>query len=144
MDLHNTISYKVGVVPQTQTNADTAIVGRIIDMLGFESAEYIIATGTLTDAGCTVAVLLEEGAASNLSDAAAVADADLLGTEALAAFDQADDIAVRKLGYIGTKRYIRMTLTPTGNAAGDIPVAAVVALKPTNRKGVITDGGQAG
>ena len=48
--------------------------------------------------------------------AAAVADADLLGTEALASFIFSDDNKCFKLGYIGSKRYTRLTITPSGNS----------------------------
>jgi hypothetical protein len=127
-DLMNSIHPVVSIVPQTATNADTAIVGAIIDHAGYNSACYVIALGTLTDINATSVVLLEEGDASNLSDAAAVADADLIGTELLAAFTFADDIECKKLGYRGTKRYTRLTVTPSGNNSGDLPIAAVCVL----------------
>lgn len=143
-DLHSTLDYKVLIVPQVQTNDDTAIVSEIIDVRDYDAVECVIALGTLTDAGVTTVVLLEEGDNSSLTDNAAVADADMLGTETLAAFDQADDKAVRKIGYTGTKRYIRLTVTPTGNAAGDLPISAVAVCARKNRTGVILDGGQDG
>jgi hypothetical protein len=71
-------------------------------------------------------VLLEEGDVSNLSDAAAVADADLLGTEVLAGFQFDDDNECRKLGYRGSKRYTRLTITPANNASA--AVLSAVAL----------------
>ena len=106
---------------------DTAQVGQIIDHSGFGAVLYLIAAGTLADAAATFAVLLEHGDAANLSDAAAVPDADLIGTEALAGLTQADDNEVRKLGYKGTKRYSRLTITPTGNSAS-APISAVCLL----------------
>ena len=79
-------------------------------------------------------MLFEDGDAANLSDAAAVADADLLGTEALASFQFDDDNEVRKIGYIGNKRYCRVTITPAGNAAGNIFIAGVWLLgRPNSR-----------
>lgn len=108
----------------------TAQVGQIIDKKGFESLTYLIATGSIADADATFTVLLEEGDAANLSDAAAVADADLLGTEALAAFQFDDDNEVRKLGYIGSKRYTRLTITPVGNASAALLSAVAVLGHP--------------
>lgn len=108
----------------------TAQVGQIIDKKGFESLTYLIATGSIADADATFTVLLEEGAAADLSDAAAVADADLLGTEALAAFQFDDDNEVRKLGYIGSKRYTRLTITPVGNASAALLSAVAVLGHP--------------
>ncbi len=119
---------RVAIVPQTQTNADTAIVGAIIDRLGFDSLLFIIALGTLTDADVTGAVTMEHGDASNLSDTAAVDAADIDGTLALAAFTFAADIKCRKVAYCGQKRYVRLTVTPTGNNSGALPISAVALL----------------
>ena len=51
-------------------------------------------------------------------------DAELVGTEAEAGFAFGDDDEVRKIGYKGTKRYVRLTITPSGNT-GDVYVSAV-------------------
>ncbi len=108
----------------------TAQVGQIIDRAGFEALTYVIATGSIADADATFTVLLEEGDASNLSDAAAVADADLIGTEVLAAFQFDDDNECRKLGYKGNKRYTRMTITPVGNASAALLCVVAILGKP--------------
>lgn len=62
-----------------------------------------------------------------MSGANAVADADMIGTEALAGFQFDDDNEVRKLGYVGAKRYTRLTITPSGNG-GDAPITALAVL----------------
>lgn len=122
-DMHNNIHVKRVLSPVSVAD-DTAQVGQIIDRQGYDSLEYILAIGSVGDANATFVVLLEEGDAANLSDAAAVADADLLGTEALAGFQFDDDDKVRKLGYKGSKRYTRLTITPSGNSA--TPSAALL------------------
>jgi hypothetical protein len=127
-DLYNELLVKQVEPSVTQTNDSTAFVGAIIDHQGYDSALYIINLGTMTDADVTGAVLLEEGDESDLSDAASVADADLLGTEAAAAFQYDDDGEVRKLGYKGSKRYTRLTITPTGNNSGALPIGVVCVL----------------
>jgi hypothetical protein len=130
-DLHNNINLKRVISPVSVAD-NTAQVGQIIDRQGYDSLEYVIATGSLADADATFTVLLEEGDVSNMSDAAAVADANLLGTEALASFIFSDDDKVFKLGYKGYKRYTRMTITPANNAsAGLISVIAVLG-NPAN------------
>lgn len=106
---------------------DTAQVGQIIDRLGYDSLTYVISTGSIGDNDATFAVLLEESDAANMDGAAAVADADMIGTEAAAGFQFDDDDEVRKLGYIGNKRYTRLTITPTGNASAAL-VSAVAVL----------------
>lgn len=133
-DLMNQIDVKRVISPVSVADT-TAQVGQIIDRKGFDGLTYLIATGSIADADATFTVLLEEGDAANLSDAAAVADADLIGTEALAGFQFDDDNECRKLGYKGAKRYTRMTITPVANAsAAVISVVAVLSspqLSPT-------------
>lgn len=125
-DLHNNVHVLAGIAPVVITD-NTAAVSAIIDRKGYQCVEFIICSGTLSDADTTVTALLEEGDVSNLSDAAAVADVDMLGTEALASLTFADDGETRKLGYIGNKRYVRLTMTPAANT-GNIPLAAVVIM----------------
>lgn len=125
-DLHNKIHVVRAISPVVVTD-NTAQVSQIIDRKGYRALEFVIALGTLSDADATTVVLVEEGDAANLSDAAAVADADLIGTELLAAFQFDDDNEVRKIGYKGSKRYVRLTITPSNNT-GNIPVSAVAIL----------------
>ena len=123
-DLHSPLSYLRSNEPVTLTNANTAQVGQIISMADLMSLEFIIAAGALTDAGMTLTPLVEHGDAANLSDAVAVPDEDLLGTEAAATFTQADDNAVKTIGYRGIKAFVRLTLTPAGNDAGSATFGA--------------------
>lgn len=125
-DLHNNIEIRTAIVPYVATD-NTAAVSSIIDTSGFAGVEFAICTGTLADADATFTVLVEDDTASNMATAAAVADTSLLGTEAAASFTFAADGATRKIGYIGTKRYVRLTITPALNA-GNAPLAAVAIL----------------
>lgn len=127
-DQMNLIHPVAAVKPQTQTNADTAIVGPIIDRKGYESLTLVLIAGTMTDADATAVVTLEHGDDSGLSDTAVPAAADLVGTLALMNFQFDDDIECRKIGYVGSKRYVRATITPTGNNSGAFPVAMVAIL----------------
>ena len=125
-DLMNKIHVKRAISPVSVAD-NTAQVSQIIDRQGYESVTYAIATSSLADADATFTVLLEEGDDAALADAAAVADADLLGTEALAGFTFGDDDETRKIGYIGSKRYTRLTVTPAANASAAV-IAAVAIL----------------
>ena len=127
-DLHNNIHVKRGLSPVAAGTNNTAYVSEIIDTAGYGSVEFLLAIGANTDADATFAVLVEDGAVANLSDNAAVADDYLLGTEALTSFTYNDDNEVRKIGYIGTKRYVRVTVTPSGNDSGNIYMAGVWVL----------------
>jgi len=124
-DNFNEINVKRVLSPASVAD-NTAQVGEIVDSKGFNSLTYLIATGSLADADATFTVLLEDGDASNLADAVAVADAYLLGTEALASFIFSDDNKCFKLGYIGNKRYTRLTITPGGNASAALLSAVAV------------------
>jgi hypothetical protein len=125
-DMANNITPKPVLAPAVGTD-DTALVGAIIDRFGYDSLTYLIQTGTLADAAATWTALLEESDDSGMSGANAVADGDMTGTEALASFTQASDGKCLKLGYIGNKRYTRLTITPSGNA-GNAPVSAMAVL----------------
>ena len=117
------------VISPVSVSDTTAQVGQVIDGQGFGSVTYLIATGSIADADATFTVLLEECDTSG-GTYTAVADADLLGTEALAAFQFDDDNECRKLGYIGTKRYTRMTITPVSNASAAVLAAVCVLGSP--------------
>lgn len=126
LDLMNNIEIRRAISP-TRVTDNTAQVSQIIDLANAESLVFAIATGTLADADATFTVLVEDGNVSNLSDAAAVDDAFLLGTESGASFTFSNDDITRKIGYIGVKRYVRLTVTPaanTGNA--DLSAVAIV------------------
>jgi hypothetical protein len=115
-DLMNNIDLKRGVSPAAAVTDNTAFVSQILDTRDYRAVMYAILTGSLADVDATFAVLVEHGDDSGLSDAAAVPDDDLLGTEALAGFTFAADNAMRKIGYRGGKRYVRVTVTPAANS----------------------------
>lgn len=125
-DLMNNIQLKRVISPAAAVTDNTAFVGQVVDKRGYDSLTYAIATGSLADADATFTVLLEESDASG-SGFAAVDDKDLLGTEALASFTFADDDKVFKIGYIGNKRYTRLTITPANNT-GNVFISAVAVL----------------
>lgn len=126
-DLANHLHLKRAISPAAAVADNTPFVSQIIDRLGYEKLVFAILIGAIADADATFAVLVEAGDAANLSDAAAVPDAQLTGTEALAGFRYDDDDKVRKIGYVGPKRYVRLTITPAGNS-GNAFVAAIAIL----------------
>jgi len=129
-DLHNNVHVKRAISPVSVADT-TATVSEIIDRQGYGSLEFVIATGSIADADATFAVLVEESDTTTSGDFTAVADADLLGTEALAGFQYDDDNEVRKIGYKGIKRYVRMTITPTANASAALISAVAVLGSPS-------------
>lgn len=126
-NLRSTTVIKQCISPQAVSD-NTAAVSTIIDTAGFTYVEFGILAGTLADADATFAVLVEDGDESDLSDNAAVADANLEGTEADAGFQFDDDDEVRRIGYRPQKRYARITITPSANAsAANIAAFALLA-----------------
>lgn len=118
----------VGLAPvATAITDNTAQNTAIIDRAGYESLTFLIITGTLADADATFAVTMAHGDDSGLSDTAIVAAPDLVGTLALAGFTFADDGECRKIGYVGPKRYVRLTITPSANS-GNAPLAVIALM----------------
>jgi hypothetical protein len=118
-DLFNNLKVSRALSPASVAD-NTAQVSQIIDMAGFKSMLFVIAAGSLADADATFTVTVDEGDASDLTGSNAVAAADLLGTTSGASFTFAADDTVRKIGYIGTKRYVRLTITPGANASAAV------------------------
>lgn len=131
-DLHNNIKCSLAEPPVAAVADNTPFVSSILDTADFGSAEFVGILGTNTDADATFTVLVEDGDNSALSDAAAVADEHLLGVEAMG-LDFADDNKVFKIGYIGPKRYVRVTVTPANNTGNIFFAAAWIQGHP--RKG---------
>lgn len=129
-DLYNNIQLKRVISPVSVAD-NTAQVGQVIDMQGYNSLTYLITAGALADADATFTVLLEESDVSG-SGYTAVDDKDLLNTEALASFQFDNDNEVRKIAYTGAKRYTRLTITPANNASGALIAAVGVLGKPTD------------
>ncbi|MCA3255071.1 MAG: hypothetical protein INF91_05595 [Alphaproteobacteria bacterium] len=128
-DMHSTITVRRAISPVSISD-NTAAVSQIIDLQGYKSLEFVIAFGSLADSDATFTTLVEHGDAANLSDAAAVADIDLLGTEAQASGQFDDDNEVRKIGYVGSKRYVRLTITPANNASAALLAAVAILGHP--------------
>ena len=126
LDLHNKLEFRRAISP-VSVGDNTAQVSQIIDRQGFSGLEFAIAAGSIADADTTFTVLVEHGDASDLTGGEAVADADLLGTELLAAFQFDDDNETRKIGYVGNKRYVRLTITPANNASAAL-ISAIAVL----------------
>lgn len=120
-DLASSLAFRPALPPTTRTD-NTPFVSELIDRLGYESLTFAISAGELADADATFAVSISHSDDADLDydalqDGTAVTAAELLGTLAAAGFGFGDDGAIRKLGYIGNRRYVQLTITPTGNSA---------------------------
>lgn len=124
-DLYSHLEFRRAISP-VSVGDNTAQASQIIDTKGFDSLVFAIATGSLADADATFAVLIEESDDSGMSGATAVSDTQLNGTEAEAGFQYDDDNETRKIGYVGDKRYVQMTITPSGNSGAALISAMAV------------------
>ncbi|MFY1669499.1 hypothetical protein ACN27G_06025 [Plantactinospora sp. WMMB334] len=119
MDLSSNISPAITLSPAARTAAAN---GTTVDLAGYTGATAVVTSGTITD-GTTYTFELQES--DNASDWTAVADADLIGTEP--AFAAADDNVVKRVGYRGRARYLRLSLaTATGSPSTGGVFAAVI------------------
>lgn len=118
-DLKSNLAASVAFPPQALSGT-TDITGETIDTFGYESVLFVLSTDAIAASSLDAQLLIQEGDASNLSDAAAVADVDLIGTEAATAIADTDDKVTKTIGYTGGKRYIRSNLTVTSNDGTDV------------------------
>lgn len=97
----------------------------IVDLQGFEGALIVCYSGAIT---VDMPFQLMHGDAANLSDAAAVPDGDLVGTEPTLL--QATDNEVKTFGYVGSKRYLRVDTTAGTGIAGAMIIKGYARHKP--------------
>lgn len=118
--LHNH-SYAAMIKPIVVSD-NSPQVGGWLAVDRYESLTFGIMTGTLADADATFMVLVEDADADDQSDAAPVADTWLISQvdgaapEAAASFDHTNT-TVRRIGYVGHKKYVRVTITPANNSS---------------------------
>ena len=102
--------------------------GGLIDMQGWEALTLTVSTGTVTDAGTAsgFAFEVQESDTTADGDFTAVADADLIGTEAALTVtsDDADHDLIGTIGYRGQKRYVRIVATGTTGTDATVTVQA--------------------
>lgn len=128
-DLMNNIHPVVAIAPVVVADG-TAQVSAAIDVRHYKSVTFIILLGTLADTDATWAVTVKEGSDSTQGNHTAVADKDLIGTEALAGFTFADDGECRKIGYKGSADYVSIEIDDVVANTGNAPMAVLCLLEP--------------
>jgi hypothetical protein len=124
MDIANDVSVVQSLLPASRT---TTVNGTGADLKDYSAAVVIIDTGTT--GGTTPSFTFQVEESDDNSSYAAVANADLIGSEPV--ITGANDNAVYELGYLGSKRYVRVAISA---ASGTTPTllcsACVVRGKP--------------
>jgi len=139
-DLHNSIRTKTVISPLA-IGANATKTGLVIDRQGYGGVEFVASYGAVTTTGTIVTLVVKEGDVTGTLTS--VADADLLGTEALASLLAATPRAAgttkevtKRVGYTGLKRYVSVDAVQTGvTSVGVVAVAAVLhnpTLAPTD------------
>lgn len=116
-DLHNNIRVSTALAA-VSIDSDTTTEGEVVDRQGFESLEFVFHAGALTDGTFTLALSESDeiDGGGDLVGETEVAEEDLLGS--LPALLVGGEVA--KVGYRGSKRYIRADVVSTDTDAGGI------------------------
>jgi hypothetical protein len=112
-DIHSDMKVAVALLAQSIVT-NTTTVGAIIDTEGLEGLEFTLSSATITDG--VYVVLLEDSDDSGMSGATTVAGDDLLGNNPR--FILTDDDDVSRVGYVGNKRFVRLSVVSTGVTTG--------------------------
>ena len=119
------------VVGPVAIGANGTITGKVIDRQGFGGVEFVSQYGAVVTTGTVVTLVAFEGDVTGTMTS--VADADLLGTEALASrlagatTTGTGSQVAKRLGYIGSKRYVRVDAVKTGTTSvGCVNVTAIL------------------
>jgi hypothetical protein len=136
-DLHYNVAPVQALPAQTITQAIGALNTGAVDLGGFSGAQVVVHYGEITEMGASpvggaqIAIKMEHaddngsGAPGPFTQATA---ADVTGVASVTAGVVAtatSDLVPTSFGYVGDKRYIRVTLAPTGLTAGG-PVGVIV------------------
>jgi len=130
-DLHNNIKIVRSISPVAIGTTGTGQAGKIVDRAGYESVEIELSYGTITATNAAFTPVIKEGDVTGTMTS--VADADLIGTEALATpgtgarTSGSTKNVTKRLGYKGKKRYVQVSKLSSTVTAGT-PVGANVLL----------------
>lgn len=123
-DMHNNISVINAITPQAvgTTGIANGKLSGVIDRRGFDTVEFVYQSGASASVADTITPVVYECATTGGSFTS-VADTDLLGTEAAITLTAA---AVKKVGYQGTKPYLKLRLYGVGTATAIVAATAVL------------------
>ena len=118
-DLKNDINEAVAFNTQL-VNSDTTTVGTELDMQGYEGLTIVFQAGIITLGDFTLLVRDCDTSGGTYAD---VADAFLIGTEALTILDTSNTVS--RIGYVGKKRYVKVSVVSANSADGTIGATAI-------------------
>jgi hypothetical protein len=109
-------------------NGTAAVASSLVDLQGYNALEIAIVAGTISDAGTAAGytVKMQHSDTTVAGDFTDVTAADAINgvVSVTNTVDTDDDRIIGRLGYVGTKRYVRVVATGTTASAGDLhPIA---------------------
>lgn len=133
-DLYNNINVVQVANPATATNTVTSSA---IDLQGYNSCTVLISVGqsgdTLSGSVYWTLKLTESVDDSSYTDVAA---SDMLGSQTAVIDSSSEDEAVYKLGYVGSKRYLKAVATKTGTHTNGTPIGIIAVRGDASREPV--------
>jgi hypothetical protein len=131
--LHENCDAQTAIIAAA-VGANATKTGAIIDRKGFGGVEFVFDYGSITTTGTILTVVCKEGDVTGTLTS--VADADLVGTEALASLLAGARTAgtgkecSKRLGYKGAKRYVQVNLVQTGTTSAGCVAASAILFNP--------------
>lgn len=134
-DLHNNMRTKV-TIAAVAIGANATKTGIVVDRQGYGGVEFVASYGSVTTTGSIVTLVVKEGDVTGTMTS--VADASLLGTEALASLLAGARAAgvgkevSKRIGYKGNKRYVSCDAVQTGVTSVGVVGVNVILFEPNN------------
>lgn len=132
-DIHNTLMNTKGVLPVAIGTTGTGQNSKIVDLAGYDGVEFYVSYGTITATGAVFTVTVKDGDVTGTLTS--VADAYLAGTEAAAGIaagtprtSGVNRVITKRIGYLGSKRYVQVNVKSTVTAGTLISVLPVLGL----------------
>lgn len=130
-DLHSNIK-ALNAITAAAIGANATKTGNIIDRKGYGGLEFLATYGSVTTTGTVVTLVMKEGDVTGTLTS--VADADMIGTEALASLPAATPRTAgttkevtKRVGYKGSKRYVQVNMVQTGvTSVGAVSAEAIL------------------
>lgn len=139
-DIHNNLINQRGISPVAVGTTGTGQTGKIIDTAGYEGLEFYISYGSITATAATFTVTIKDGDVTGTLTS--VADAYLAGTESAAGVaattprtSGVSKNITKRIGYLGSKRYVQCNVKSTSTAGTLISVLPVLGLPLTGPVG---------
>jgi hypothetical protein len=101
-------------------NSNTTTIGNSIDLVGFEACTFVVELGARSD-GTFLPIIQDSDDNVSFTD---VIDQFLIGTEAEAQINTANTI--KTIGYVGKKRYVKLSLVSTSVTTGATASATAI------------------